>query len=200
MVHGSCRNIIDIYLVYTVTKVTCSYLDDLVIPISELIHIDVGVLLRPIPRSSLHHSILDDRLVELVDVLLRILHDIKISESPRRILDGEQPADNERILTMFIVSILISWLILTAECELIVHDDSEMQDSLRNRVDDYLGIVAFLITALHLDRQHDCLLVVHVDDFDYVSVIDVVIVQIPRHNACILRSYLVSYLWETSLD
>ena len=112
MPHRTIRNIIDIYLPDSISKFSGCHFDYLFIPIGKLIHVDIGILPCPISWLCLHECVLDDSLIELVDVLLRMLHDVEISESPRRILDRKEPRYYEWELAMFIESILISWLIL----------------------------------------------------------------------------------------
>ena len=186
------RYCVHIYLLEALPKISGSYFDQLFVPVGKVLSIEFSILLHKESWLCFHQCILDDGLIQLVDVLLRILHDIEISEPPRRVLDREASSDDKRILAMSIESFFVFRLVLTAECQLIAYDDSKMHNSLR-----YLHC--------HLkpcDRiRNPCRnvlryspLVVQVDYRNTIRCVDVVIMDVLNDGSIILRAYFVSYL------
>ena len=196
MLHDARWYIIDIHLPDGITQLSGSHLDEWLIPVCKLILIDVTILPHPEPWSGLHVCDFDDVIIHRIDIHLRTLHDVKVSESPRSILDGECSADNKGKLTVLIESFFVSLFPLRAEGQPISHNDGQMQDSLHG-VDGH-GI-ALIISRSGIRSHTHMSLIVHVDDLSTVGCVDVVIVQILGDLAGILRSDVLCDLWESRL-
>ena len=99
------------------------HLHEVLVPVGKLIHIDGAVLLHEPTLLAGHECILDDDLVQLVNVHLRVFHDVHIAEATGAVLDGEQRVEYEGILGVIIeASIGVAGIILGCIQHLVRHE------------------------------------------------------------------------------